>query len=75
MKYPLLGATLLPLVLLSASEPPSPGSLYTSGGRLADLARDLRAYQVGDLVTIVIAGKGLRSIARDHELEPKVRGE
>jgi flagellar L-ring protein FlgH len=57
MKNTLLGAVLLPLVLMNASEPPSPGSLYTSGGRLADLARDLRAYQVGDLVTIVIAEK------------------
>lgn len=43
--------------LLAAAEPPSPGSLYSPQGRLADLARDLRAWQVGDLVTIVIAEK------------------
>jgi flagellar L-ring protein precursor FlgH len=32
----------------------SPGSLYLSGGRLADSARDLRASEVGDLVTILV---------------------
>ena len=35
----------------------SPGSLYTSGGRLADGARDLRASQVLDLVTIIVEDK------------------
>src|SRR5438128_1305353 len=35
----------------------SPGSLYTGGGRLADGARDLRASQVFDLVTIVVSDK------------------
>lgn len=48
---------LLSCALLAAAEPPSPGSLYSPQGRLADLARDLRAWQVGDLVTIVIAEK------------------
>lgn len=40
-------------------EPPTttPGSLYVSGGRLADGSRDLRAGQRFDLVTIVIADK------------------
>lgn len=33
----------------------SPGSLYSSGGRLADLARDLRANQLHDLITIVVS--------------------
>jgi len=32
----------------------SPGSLYMSSGRLADSARDLRAANVDDLVTIVV---------------------
>ena len=41
---------LLPM-LVSAQ---SPGSLYVSGGRLADAARDLRASQVGDVITIVV---------------------
>ena len=33
---------------------PSPGSLFTPGVRLGDLARDLRATQLHDLVTIVV---------------------
>ena len=33
----------------------SPGSLYSSQGRFSDLARDMRASQVGDLVTIVVS--------------------
>jgi flagellar L-ring protein FlgH len=45
------------LTILRAGEPPSPGSLFAQGDRLADLARDLRASQVGDLVTIVILEK------------------
>ncbi len=35
----------------------SPGSLYDQSGRLADLARDSRATQLNDLVTIVILDK------------------
>jgi flagellar L-ring protein FlgH len=34
---------------------PSPGSLYTSSGRLADLARDLRANRLHDLLTIIVS--------------------
>jgi flagellar L-ring protein precursor FlgH len=33
----------------------SPGSLYVTGGRLSDAARDLRASQVDDVVTIVVS--------------------
>jgi flagellar L-ring protein precursor FlgH len=36
---------------------PSPGSLYAPGGQFADLGRDLRAGQVGDIVTIVVEDK------------------
>src|SRR5271170_8093395 len=32
----------------------SPGSLYTPSGRLADSARDVRAGEVNDIVTIVV---------------------
>jgi flagellar L-ring protein precursor FlgH len=32
----------------------SPGSLYTASGRLADTARDVRASEVNDIVTIVV---------------------
>jgi flagellar L-ring protein precursor FlgH len=35
----------------------SPGSLYTSSGRLADGFRDVRASQVFDLVTILVSDK------------------
>ena len=35
----------------------SPGSLYTSIGRLSDGARDLRASQVLDLVTVVVSDR------------------
>src|SRR5437879_13686249 len=31
-----------------------PGSLYSPAGRLADAARDLRAGQVDDVITIVV---------------------
>lgn len=40
-----------------ASPAASPGSLYEAGGRLADLARDLRAAQLDDIVTIVVADR------------------
>jgi flagellar L-ring protein FlgH len=32
----------------------SPGSLFQPGARLADLARDLRATQIDDIVTVVV---------------------
>ena len=35
----------------------SPGSLYTPAGRYSDVARDLRAAQVDDIVTIVVTDK------------------
>lgn len=35
----------------------SPGSLYEAGGRLADLARDQRAAQLHDIVTIVVSDR------------------
>lgn len=41
----------------SASTAGSPGSLYDAGGRLADLARDQRAAQLHDIVTIVVADR------------------
>src|SRR5215510_6031268 len=33
----------------------SPGSLFGAGGQFADLARDRRAYQIDDLVMIVVS--------------------
>jgi len=35
----------------------SPGSLYSSSGLLGDVARDLQARQVNDIVTIVVADR------------------
>jgi flagellar L-ring protein precursor FlgH len=35
----------------------SPGSLYITGGRLADGSRDLRASQALDLITIIVSDK------------------
>jgi flagellar L-ring protein precursor FlgH len=40
--------------MLEAQTGGSPGSLYTAGGRLADAARDLRASETGDIITIVV---------------------
>jgi flagellar L-ring protein precursor FlgH len=47
----------------AAKTGPSPGSLFAAGGRLAELGRDLRAAQVDDIVTIVVADKA-SAIAR-----------
>jgi flagellar L-ring protein FlgH len=44
---------LMPLSLWAQSGA-SPGSLYFATGRLADAARDLKATQVDDIVTIVV---------------------
>lgn len=40
---------------------PSAGSLFDPNGRLVDLMRDLRAYQVGDVVTIVVSDRATSS--------------
>lgn len=40
-----------------ARSPLPAGSLYASGGLLADASRDLRARQVGDIVTVVVADR------------------
>src|SRR5690242_4187967 len=39
----------------SEKTPASPGSLWTPGSRLADAARDVRASQVDDLLTVVVS--------------------
>jgi len=46
-------AFLIP-VSLFAQLGASPGSLYSASGRLADSARDVRASEVNDIVTIVV---------------------
>lgn len=58
--------------------PLTPGSLYTAGGRFADLARDQRAARVGDLVTVVVSdrasalSKGATSSARKADANASV---
>jgi flagellar L-ring protein precursor FlgH len=42
-------------ISLFAQVSASPGSLYTSSGRMGDLARDLRAGLVDDIITIIVA--------------------
>jgi flagellar L-ring protein precursor FlgH len=39
------------------AHPASPGSIWSPGSRLADAARDLRASQVDDILTIVVSEK------------------
>jgi flagellar L-ring protein precursor FlgH len=41
--------------VLFAQPVPSPGSLYVAGSRFADMAKDLRATEVGDLVTVLVS--------------------
>jgi flagellar L-ring protein FlgH len=36
---------------------PTPGSLYSPSGQLANVARDLRAFQVDDLVTVLVSDR------------------
>jgi len=56
----------------------SPGSLYASGSRFGDLARDLRAFQKGDLVTIVVSdrasavSRGSTSASRTSNLRASI---
>ena len=56
----------------------SPGSLYSAGAPLGDLARDARARQVDDLVTIVIfdrasaIAKGTTSTSRKSDTKHSV---
>ena len=47
-----------PALPIPAAPPPavaSPGSLYTTDARFADLGRDFRARQVGDIVDIIVS--------------------
>lgn len=56
----------------------SAGSLYDTGGRLADLGRDLRASQLGDTITVVISdrasavSKGTSKSSRQSGVEASV---
>lgn len=56
----------------------TPGSLYDSGGLFGDLARDQRARQAGDLVTIVVydkasaVSKGTTSTSRKSDASASI---
>ena len=58
----------------------SPGSLYQSGTRFADLARDLRAAEVGDLVTVLVSdtasavASGVSNTSRKSSVAANVTG-
>jgi flagellar L-ring protein precursor FlgH len=45
------------LVPMGLFAQPSPGSLFSPSGRLVDATRDLRAAEVGDIVTVVVADR------------------
>jgi flagellar L-ring protein FlgH len=55
MKYMIIFALAWGAASAWAQNGASPGSLYVASGRLADSFRDLRASQVGDIVTIVVS--------------------
>jgi flagellar L-ring protein precursor FlgH len=44
-------------MILTPQAPASPGSLYLPSAPLGDLARDLRASQAGDIVTIIVSDR------------------
>jgi Flagellar basal body L-ring protein len=48
---------------MQAALPSSAGSLYSSNGILSDLTRDVRAFRVGDIVTILVSDRA-SAIAR-----------
>lgn len=58
----------------------SPGSLFTPSGRLADPARDVRAADVGDIVTIVVSdtasavASGVSNTQRQSTVSSSVTG-
>lgn len=66
----------VPLVLTAQS----PGSLYAPGGRFADSTRDLRASEVGDIVTIVVndsasaLAKGATNTSRKTAAKSSITG-
>ena len=51
----ILCCLLLPVSMYAQLLGASPGSLFSASGRLSDATRDLRARDLGDLVTIVVS--------------------
>ncbi len=52
-----LPVDLPPMAFATEPRVSSPGSLYAPGDRYGDLVRDLRAGQVGDIVTVLVADR------------------
>ena len=50
-----LGAGLISTSFPGGAQAPTPGSLFRPGANLADSSRDVRASQVGDIVTILVS--------------------
>ncbi|HEX5430964.1 MAG TPA: flagellar basal body L-ring protein FlgH [Bryobacteraceae bacterium] len=71
---------LLVFVPLLGQAQRSPGSLYIQGGQLSDLARDLRANSVGDVVTVVVndfasaLAKGVTNTSRKSSDKASISG-
>ena len=53
----LIFSLLLPLSMHAQFMGASPGSLFSPSGRLSDATRDLRARDLGDLVTIIVSDR------------------
>jgi flagellar L-ring protein precursor FlgH len=56
MKH-LIHLLLITLTTLPGAAQSAPGSSYSENGRYSDLASDLRARRVGDIITIVVADR------------------
>src|SRR5437899_1977372 len=73
-------APLLGLPLSAWAQMASPGSLFSPGGRLADSTRDVRAAEVGDIVTILVndtasaLAKGATNSSRKISASSKITG-
>ena len=51
----------------AAAAPPTAGSIWTPGSRLSDAARDLRASQVDDVLTILVVENASAVAQRRHQ--------
>ncbi|HEY1335952.1 MAG TPA: flagellar basal body L-ring protein FlgH [Bryobacteraceae bacterium] len=63
---------------LADAPPPAPGAIWSPGSRLADAARDLRASQVDDILTVLVVenasavAKGTTKTARSSSAKNSV---
>jgi flagellar L-ring protein precursor FlgH len=65
---------------VALAEAGSPGSLYSPGGILSNIGRDMRAAEIGDVVTILVAdkasavSKGVTNTSRKSSLQYGITG-